>query len=61
MDPAESPFSSADIERFARQASNLNAEGRGDQAAFYLGKARAAAPGASMPGYRRDDLGPQRE
>ncbi len=35
-DPAASVFSPAEIDAFAREADRLNAEGRGDQAAFYL-------------------------
>ena len=40
-DPASSIFSRGEIENFEAEARRLNAEGRGDQAAFYL---RAAGP-----------------
>jgi len=33
-------FSKAQLQQFSRQAEELNAQGRGDQAAFYLHKAR---------------------
>jgi len=36
MNPAASPFTPAEIEAFAKRAHQLNEEGRGDQAAFYL-------------------------
>jgi hypothetical protein len=38
VNPAASMFSPSDIERFQQQAELLNAEGRGDQAAFYFEK-----------------------
>jgi len=36
VDRRASPFTGAEIEAFAARARQLNAEGRGDQAAFYL-------------------------
>ena len=41
VDPANSPFTSERIAEFERQAQELNAARRGDQAAFYLRPAEA--------------------
>lgn len=42
VDPSLSMFSRNQIRRFKKEARALNARGEGDQAAFYLGRARAA-------------------
>jgi hypothetical protein len=38
IDPHASIFSGDEMQRFMRQAEDLNARGQGDQAAFYLRK-----------------------
>ena len=44
INPSASIFKATDIERFAIQAAELNANGRGDNAAFYLRRKASQVP-----------------